>query len=240
MSERNFPSFSIGKFIRDKLLSGKCAICRERADAENVCPACDAALDVAERSIPVFTVTGRDGKLIKCAAAFTYEYDIVKKLVSILKKKYDKKLFMYSARRMLKAQASLGVKGKIMYVNVPRSSQGLRTHGFDQGRLLAECLSKMSDNAVYANIVARRPFSGEQKKLSASERAENIRGKFRIKTIRTKLAGSAENIIIVDDVLTTGSSASEAFAVIAAAFPHAKIYGLFLSCTPRSVIRYKE
>lgn len=105
---------------------------------------------------------------------------------------------------------------------------------------LAECLSKMSDNAVYANIVARHPFSGEQKKLSASERAENIRGKFRIKAIRTKLAGSAENIIIVDDVLTTGSSASEAFAVIAAAFPHAKIYGLFLSCTPRSVIRYKE
>ena len=87
---------------------------------------------------------------------------------------------------------------------VPRGREAVIKHGFDQSKLLAEALSeKMGVPSIRA---ASRVRGGrEQKKLSAAQRQKNVKGLYRAEDgLDSKVAG--KNVILVDDVVTTGAS----------------------------------
>jgi ComF family protein len=94
-----------------------------------------------------------------------------------------------------------------LIVPVPLFHSRLRERGYNQSRLLAEPVGQKYKIPLSDNTLARVRETGHQALLSEKERWTNIRGAFRIKR-PDKIQG--KNILIVDDLLTTGATASEA------------------------------
>jgi ComF family protein len=72
---------------------------------------------------------------------------------------------------------------------------------------LARCLARSLGTPVQASILVRRRNTLPQASLTPSRRFENVRGAFRV---RRPAAVQGARILLVDDVLTTGATCSEA------------------------------
>jgi len=90
---------------------------------------------------------------------------------------------------------------------VPLSPTRMRERTFNQAALLARELAPFLGVPLDEKLLQRRRNTKNQAKLSPKDRWTNIRGAF---TIRNSSALNGQNILILDDLLTTGATASEA------------------------------
>ena len=88
---------------------------------------------------------------------------------------------------------------------LPRRREAILRHGFDQAVELCRALSKES-GIPYRRILLRHSFTAEEKTLSAEERVENCRRAFYTRFSSNALDG--RTVLLVDDLVTTGSSLS--------------------------------
>ena len=95
-------------------------------------------------------------------------------------------------------------------VAVPLHRRRERSRGYNQSAALARELGRRSGIAT-ARPLARERNTPRQVGLHASERAENIAGAF---TIRPGVDPRGQRILLVDDVVTTGSTLGECAAVL--------------------------
>ena len=92
-----------------------------------------------------------------------------------------------------------------LLVPVPLHRIRLWQRRFNQAALLAQAVSRVSGVAVEPFALERIRRTRQQVGLSAKQRQVNVRGAFRVPpSSRSKLYG--RNVILVDDVLTTGST----------------------------------
>jgi ComF family protein len=96
-------------------------------------------------------------------------------------------------------------KKELCFTHVPRSKTGIAKDGFDQAKMLAMALSKRT-KLPHETFLLRKKGGKPQKTLSFDERAQNVCGAFRLKR-GADLCG--KTVILVDDVVTTGATASE-------------------------------
>lgn len=89
---------------------------------------------------------------------------------------------------------------------VPLTSTRLRERGYNQAGLLAGEISEILKIPCVTNQLERVKHSSRQSQLGEKERWTNIQGAFRIKN---SLLIKNRNILLVDDLLTTGATASE-------------------------------
>jgi len=94
-----------------------------------------------------------------------------------------------------------------LIVPIPLFSSRLRERGYNQSYLLAEEISGRYRIGLSCAHLVRARNTEHQTLLSEKERWTNIRKAFRIKR-SAELRG--KNILIIDDLLTTGATASEA------------------------------
>jgi ComF family protein len=92
-------------------------------------------------------------------------------------------------------------------VPIPLFPSRLRERGYNQSLLLAEEIGRKYKIRLSRNALTRVRETEHQTLLSEKERWTNISGAFRIKN-PAKFSG--KNILIIDDLLTTGATASEA------------------------------
>jgi len=93
-------------------------------------------------------------------------------------------------------------------VPVPTTSRRLRQRGYNQAELLALRVAAGRGLSL-VSALSRAGEGGSQTALDPSERRENVRGVFRpAPAISRKVDG--RDVLLVDDVLTTGATASEA------------------------------
>lgn len=78
--------------------------------------------------------------------------------------------------------------------------------GYNQSALLAEPLAKRLDRCFLGRAVARTGHPKRQSSLSEEERAENVKGTF---VVREPELVRGRTILLVDDIMTTGSTLSE-------------------------------
>ncbi len=109
-------------------------------------------------------------------------------------------------------------------VPVPLHRERLKERGYNQAMLLAAALSVKSEKPVLERAVERFKATNTQVGLSPSERAENVKGKFRANS--GLVAGKA--LLLVDDVFTTGATMRECASVLRDAGA-AAIYGIALA-----------
>lgn len=75
--------------------------------------------------------------------------------------------------------------------------------GFNQARVLCNGISEVMNIPVITGNVIRKRFTETQTKKHRTERWENVKSSFEIKNI-AQLKG--KNILLVDDVVTTGAT----------------------------------
>lgn len=91
-----------------------------------------------------------------------------------------------------------------LLIPAPMHISRLRERGYNQALLLTKHLSALL-NIPYSNkIIEKHRATPAQAGLSLKHRKKNLRGSFRL---RSSIA--AKNVVIVDDVFTTGSTATE-------------------------------
>lgn len=91
-------------------------------------------------------------------------------------------------------------------VPVPLSKDKLRERGYNQASLIAEETGKRLGLTVQKGLIKKNRTTKEQKSLSAHERKINLSGAF--SAVNPDLI-KGKNILIIDDVCTTGSTLSE-------------------------------
>lgn len=190
-----------------------CAVCGEAADARfsyalclycgnefeilksEICPSCLSPQMMCRCRPPV-----SGGKNVRYAHLIEYESEFSKKLIFALKRKNSAPL-----RRFLASELSSLVKvdrDETEIAFAPRRRASVREYGFDQSKELAAALSKKT-GVRRVNLFRHRRGGDEQKELGAGERRINA-GESYVLSKNALLRG--EKLIIVDDVITTGST----------------------------------
>jgi len=95
-----------------------------------------------------------------------------------------------------------------LVVPVPTTPGRLRARGYNQARLLAEEVARRAGGTL-VDALSRADRGGSQVALQREERRANVQGAF---SVRAEAAASIRGceILLVDDVLTTGATASAA------------------------------
>ena len=97
-----------------------------------------------------------------------------------------------------------------LLIPIPLSKKGRKERGYNQSKLLCRELSFIDSVSFTLCLdVLYKPFDTKQqtKTLNKSERKNNLRGCFAIKN---KERVKNKNIILIDDIVTTGATISEA------------------------------
>lgn len=101
----------------------------------------------------------------------------------------------------------------LILVPIPLFKSRERVRGYNQAEIIAREIGKRF-NIPIINALTRVRDTSTQVKLDRSQRRENIRNAFDLKKINNKLSIINKSVILVDDVLTTGATVSEAGKVL--------------------------
>lgn len=135
---------------------------------------------------------------------YAYSNDCVKRSVFHAKKTFSTQFasfYMSSCKRLFEVHDFISDVDIITYV-VRRKSER-RREGIDQSEQMARIVSRLT-KIPYSKTLKRIRKSKKQRKLSRIERAENVKGVF---TACSDVKG--KNVLLLDDVTTTGSTVSE-------------------------------
>ena len=115
---------------------------------------------------------------------------------------------------LTEAVGRLGIPPSVLMIPVPLHSSKRRQRRFNQAELIARAALKHSapmGAELATNLLVRQRATASQIGLTRPQRADNIRGAFRVEHPE-RIAG--RDILLVDDVLTTGTTASECARVL--------------------------
>ena len=204
--------------VAARLLPGSCLLCAADSAAGLLCPACAAGLPrlppaLCPRCGDGTTLGERCGACLKdppafarTLALFRYEFP-VDRLIQALKYGHQLPLAAWLG-------AQLGerlVAGDFdLVVPLPLHPARLRARGFNQSLEIARPLGRALGIPVAPDGLIRTRATPPQAELPLKERARNVRGAFEY---RGELAG--QRVLLVDDVMTTGSTLREAARILA-------------------------
>jgi len=123
-----------------------------------------------------------------------------------------------------------------LVIPVPLHAARFRERGFNQARILADMIAKNLGKPLFSSYLKRNIHTRHQAVLSKKERWTNIEGAF---TIKHSSPFKNKHILLVDDLLTTGATASEAAKALKAAGT-AKVGVLALAIAPAGQKPIKE
>lgn len=132
---------------------------------------------------------------------------------------------------------------QVLLVPVPSSAAALRERGRDHVReLTARAVSELRAAglpAAQARLLRRRGRVRDSAGLSAGERRANLAGTFALRPAGGEVDGA---LVLVDDVVTSGATLTEAAAVLAARARAAgpPVLGAVVAATPREPVRRRS
>lgn len=115
------------------------------------------------------------------------------------------------ARRLAADPRAAGAE---VIVPVPLHPKTERRRGYNQAALLAEAVGRRLGKPVELRVLSKTRLTDPQALLDAPRRAKNIEGAF---AVRRAARVEGKPVLLVDDVMTTGATASEAAKALKAA-----------------------
>ena len=103
----------------------------------------------------------------------------------------------------------------VIITSVPLHPSRLKKRGYNQSDLLAKEIARLLNLKYMSSILDRKINTKPQFNLSKKERRGNMRGAFQINS-KIKIQKSKLNIILVDDITTTGATLRECAKVLKA------------------------
>lgn len=116
--------------------------------------------------------------------------------------------------------------GDALIVAVPLAFERHAERGFNQALEIARCMARMLRLPIDADALLRMRHAAPQHTLALEERRRNVRGAF---SVRADVRG--RHLLVVDDVMTTGSTLDEVAAVLKRAGA-ARVANLVVARTP--------
>ncbi len=216
---RNIGALARG--VLDVLVPPRCVLCRAPLQAEDgVCGACWPKLELIEDpSCPVtgLPVVGKGAEMTaslpasarrvpwESLHAVMFHDEVGRRLVHRLKYHDDTTHVRFMARLMARRVGRF-ISPETRIVPVPLHRRRLWGRRFNQAALLAKELASIT-GAVYSPLALRRIRpTPPQTRLSGRARRENIKGAFAVPE-ETRAQVEGYDILLVDDVFTTGSTA---------------------------------
>jgi ComF family protein len=154
---------------------------------------------------------------VKATAYGSYESGL-RELIHLLKYNQVRPAANVLGRMLAEAIEDLQplfARSEVLVVPVPLHSRKMRQRGFNQSELIARAALKLKFAAVRfqlsAGLLERRRETKSQIGLSRHQRRENIRGAF-VAAKPHEMAG--REILLVDDVFTTGTTVSECARIL--------------------------
>jgi len=204
----------------DIALPTLCPACREPVGGNGLCAPCWSKLSLiappyCERLGIPFAYDPGPGVLSmqaitdppayhRARAAVRYD-DVARTLVHALKYGDRLDLAPTMGRWMARAGRELLADADAL-IPVPLHWRRLWARRFNQSALLAKAVAQESGVKVADTVLKRVKATAQQVGLSQAERAQNVQGAFRVPTeCKAEVAG--RRLILIDDVLTTGSTA---------------------------------
>jgi len=146
-------------------------------------------------------------------AASNYDNEIVKNLILALKFKYIKKAALPLSLVMLDYLNKLNLDIKdFIVIPIPLSKKRLRSRGFNQSEILAKIIADKLQLPIDTYSLCREKDTKPQSEiLNLKDRISNLENAFKIiksENIKDK------NILLIDDVSTTGSTLFSAASLL--------------------------
>lgn len=196
--------------LLDLLFPPRCPFCGAIQDHPGICPECSAKLPRAE---------GKDGLREgagygRCAFAVYYEGDVRE---SLLRFKFGGRASWANvyARELLVPAVVEHLSGEFDCLTwVPVSRRRLRRRGYDQAQLLAQAAGRIWETPPVQLLRKRRNNPAQSGLRDAAARRANVLGVYEA-VDPGRIAG--RRVLLMDDILTTGSTLAECCRVLRAA-----------------------
>ncbi|MFT8897142.1 MAG: ComF family protein [Acetobacter sp.] len=213
-----------GRFALDLVLPPTCSSCGEEVDQpHSLCPACfvrmhpigEPRCDQCGVPLPASTHLGRDARCVSCElhpppwskARAAYVYDEGSRdLILSLKYADRTQNAIILARQMNRAGRDILERADWL-IPVPVHWRRLLERKYNQAALLARAVSRLSSVPVFVDALQRPRATSRLASFSAEERAKEMRDAIRIKP-RNAETIKGKHVVLVDDILTTGSTAA--------------------------------
>ena len=142
---------------------------------------------------------------------FKYEGQIRK---LILDYKFNEKSYLYLTfvNFLLKNKKIFeNIKNYDTIIPVPISKKRKKTRGYNQSLLIARKIAELTDLELMNNCLVKTKNIIEQSKLNKEDRIQNIQGVYELKN---KQLIENKNILLIDDIYTTGSTVNECSKIL--------------------------
>ena len=145
--------------------------------------------------------------VFRYARSYALYEGVLKKAINLVK--------YYGIDRLVKPLSDVMLLNRIPHVEavipVPLYKKRLRQREFNQSALLSKRMAKTNGTELVLDCLLKVKDTKPQVGLSARDRARNIKNAFIINN-RERIAG--KDIVLVDDVLTTGATVRECSRVL--------------------------
>lgn len=218
------------KFLLEALLPSRCLSCGKQVSEQGlVCAECWSDLTFITKphcpscSLPYPFEIEKNMLCVYCASK-TYAFDRALSVLHyndmsrkiVLKFKQSDKTFMapYLANLMYQTGHSL-IKEADLLVPIPLHRSKLFSRKFNQAALLSYALSALSGTPTAPDLLLRHKKTQSQGEKSRKDRFANVKNAFSLNEAQfTKSDLKGKNILLIDDVFTTGATLSSCAHVL--------------------------
>lgn len=194
--------FRILSQLLDLIYKKHCYFCRSTEENSRFCSRCYNKVQLLP-SGPLKTVKGVD-----VYSAVVYKDDIIK-MIRGVKYHNQRELAYFQAKIMYEYWGKLDVSKKdFVIIPVPISKKRQKERHYNHMSLIAKEFSKMTGYEIDESLIVRVKDTKPQYKLTRQQRAENLKGAFCALSENVKCKKD-KNLLIFDDILTTGSTVAE-------------------------------
>ncbi|MCP5064571.1 MAG: ComF family protein [Ignavibacteriae bacterium] len=197
----------------DFFLPRLCASCNTKLllNEKTICNKCIDRLELAkeQRIKNEFARKFEDEKIISdFVSLYVFKTDSeIQNIIHSFKYNQQYQIGIFLGEQIVKHLAKKIISWNAdLVIPIPLHNLRKAKRGFNQAGTIAKSIGVNLDIAVRTDIIKRNRFTQTQTKLTLEERKENISEAF---SLRKKNIIKNKNIILVDDVITTGATITE-------------------------------
>ncbi len=183
-----------------------CLICKtvDESIKKHICEDCYSNLEIVNKSVELYS------PYIETVYYSLFYNRFIREIVKDYK--YKGKNYLYKALGSIMVDTLYPFNLELdatLYIPMHKRKQAIR--GYNQSELLAKYISEKLDAPLIKDNLIKHKMTKDQSHSNMVERSTNLKDSFKIKNIESI---KGKHILLVDDIITTGSTMEEASRVL--------------------------